>query len=59
MTIYQKAIKVRKICQSKITCEGCIYFNNCKNSIKIFYSPADESIKTISKAIKDEKWNVK
>ena len=59
MTIYQKAIKIRKTCQSKITCEGCNYFSNCKNTNMFFYSPAEESIEKISKIIKKEKWNVK
>ena len=29
MTKYQKAIKVRKICETQSTCEKCIYRNDC------------------------------
>ena len=31
MTIYQKVIKVRKVCETKSKCEDCEYFVNCKN----------------------------
>ena len=30
MTNYQKAIKVRKVCETKEACNTCIYYNNCK-----------------------------
>lgn len=59
MTIYQKAIKVRKVCISKRTCYGCDYFDYCRKTIILFNTPADESITTISKAIKEEKWDIK
>ena len=61
MNIYQKAIKVRKICESKIFCDGmddCPYLENCKNSYAIDFAPQDESIEILAKAIKEEKWNV-
>lgn len=59
MNIYQKAIKLRKECESKENCNDCNYFINCKNSNIIYYIPSDESIEKLSKAIKIEKWNVK
>ena len=58
MTIYQKAIKLRKHCESKTICEGCNYMNMCKHSI-FFFKPANNDIETVAKAIKEEKWNVK
>ena len=59
MTIYQKAIKVRKVCENKKTCIGCIYYYKCTYSDNIYFSPVDESITSIAKAIKEEKWKVK
>lgn len=65
MTIYQKAIKVRKECESRNNCsdcDNCKYYEDCKNSnffILYFFAPADESIEIISKVIIKEKWNVK
>ena len=59
MTIYQKAIKVRKVCESKRSCYICEYYFSCKSSNIILYTPVDESIKTVAKAIKKEKWNIK
>ena len=59
MTIYQKAIKLRKICESRKTCSGCIYNSKCAKSYILLYSPVDEGIKNVAKAIKDEKWEIK
>lgn len=59
MTIYQKAIKVRKVCETQSRCGECKYFDKCKKSNILFFSPADEDIKDIAKAIKDEKWVIK
>lgn len=65
MTNYQKAIKVRKECKSRIHCNDCNkckYYENCKNSNFFrlyFYTPVDENIETLSKVINEEKWNVK
>ena len=59
MTIYQKAIKLRKICESRKTCSGCIYNSKCADSYILPYSPVDEGIKNVAKAIVIEKWNVK
>ena len=57
MTIYQKAIKVRKVCESRTTCKGCEYLKHC---IKCeFLSPIEESLETLANIIKEEKWNVK
>ena len=41
MTIYQKAIKVRKVCESRITCEGCIYADKCKNMRYLLFTLSD------------------
>ena len=57
MTNYQKAIKVRKQCESKKTCEGCNYMNMCKYS-SFFFKPVDKDIETVARAIKREKWKV-
>lgn len=59
MKNYQKAIKVKKVCESRTNCAGCIYANNCANTEILFYTPASENIEEIAKAIKIEKWNVK
>ena len=59
MTIYQKAIKVRKYCENKILCDGCIYRNKCSKSKKLIFTPVDEDIETVARAIKEEKWKVK
>ena len=59
MTIYQKAIKLRKICESRKSCSGCIYNSKCAKSYILQYSPVDEGIKNVAKAIKDEKWDIK
>ena len=59
MTNYQKAIKVRKVCESRVTCEGCIYSDKCKHTNIFFFSPVDEDIETVAEAIQTEKWKVK
>ena len=59
MTIYQKAIKVRKYCENKILCDGCIYRNKCSKSKKLIFAPVDENINDIAEAIREEKWKVK
>ena len=62
MTNYQKAIKVRKTCENQNQCVGeneCIYYKKCSKSVIILFSPMDDNISTIAKAIKQEKWNVK
>ena len=62
MTIYQKAIKVRKVCENQNQCVGekeCIYYKKCSKSNIILFSPIDDNILTIAEAIKQEKWNVK
>ena len=53
MTIYQKAIKVRKVCESKKNCIGCDYYYKCTYSQNILFSPVDEDIKDVAKAIKE------
>ena len=58
MTNYQKAIKLRKQCESKKTCEGCNYMNMCKYS-SFFFKPIDKDIETVAQAIIVEKWKVK
>ena len=59
MTIYQKAIKVRKTCEAQKDCRVCPYYGNCKTSNLFFFTPVDEDIKDITKAIIKEKWIVK
>ena len=59
MNNYQKAIKVRKICDSRTNCEGCIYADKCINTNNLLFTPSDETINDIAIAIKEEKWNVK
>ena len=59
MTIYQKAIKVRKECESQKGCGNCPYDEDCLISNIIFFIPSTSNIKEIAKAIVKEKWNVK
>ena len=59
MTIYQKAIKVRKECETQKACVNCSYDEDCLKSNIIFFIPCTSNIKEIAKAIKEEKWNVK
>ena len=62
MTIYQKAIKVRKTCEKQKQCireNECIYYKKCLLSNIIHYSPIDDNISTIAQAIQKEKWKVK
>ena len=62
MTNYQKAIKVRKTCENQNQCVGeneCIYYKKCSKSKIILFSPMDDNISTIAKAIKQEKWVIK
>ena len=59
MTNYQKAIKLRKVCDNMKTCKDCIYVDNCENTRYLLSPPSDKNIKDIAKAIKEEKWNVK
>ena len=61
MTKYQKAIKVRKICENIPICKGnnkCPYFEKCKVS-ELFNSPCFETIEILANVITKEKWNVK
>ena len=59
MTNYQKAIKVRKTCEDQKDCRECPYYEKCKNTKIFFFSPVEENIEDIARAIKEEKWNVK
>ena len=64
MTKYQKAIKVRKICENASKCKsyngksGCVYFSKCEAS-ELFIPPCYESIEKVADVITKEKWNVK
>ena len=61
MTSYQKAIKVRKVCENTPICKGnkkCPYFEKCKVS-ELINSPCFESIERLAEVIKKEKWNDK
>ena len=59
MTIYQKAIKVRKECETQKECGNCSYNEDCIKSNIIFLIPSTSNIKEIAKAIVIEKWNIK
>ena len=59
MTIYQKAIKVRKECETHFLCTECSYKEQCLNSNIVLLEPRLSEIKEIVKAIVLEKWNVK
>ena len=59
MTIYQKAIKVRKTCEAQKGCRNCPYIKHCIKSNVLIFEPTIEDIKDIAKAIVTEKWNVK
>ena len=59
MTKYQKAIKVRKVCETQSTCEKCKYYDYCKNHFYIRFTPLDVKIEHLSEVIDEEKWNVK
>ena len=64
MNIYQKAIKVRKVCENTLICNRhkgkskCPYFSKCKVS-ELLNSPCFESIEILANVIIKEKWNVK
>ena len=59
MTNYQKAIKVRKTCDVQKDCRECPYYGKCKTTNFFFFSPVEENIEDVAKAIKEEKWIVK
>ena len=59
MTNYQKAIKLRKICENNESCYVCDYYLSCFSSNIIINTPLDVTIKDLTKVIKEEKWNVK
>ena len=58
MTNYQKAIKVRKTCETKSNCEDCKYFVNCKKYFYLQFTPLDVKIEDLAKVIIEEKWKV-
>ena len=59
MTNYQKAIKVRKECETQKVCANCTYKDQCSKSNILFFEPSMENIEDVAKAIVKEKWNVK
>ena len=59
MTIYEKAIKVMKECDTQFLCTDCPYKEQCINSNIVLLEPRLTDLKEISKAIVIEKWNVK
>ena len=63
MTIYQKAIKVRKVCETRENCTTndsiCPYKEHCLKSKIIIFEPNFIKLEVIAKAIVIEKWNVK
>ena len=63
MTNYQKAIKVRKVCETTEHCSindwNCPYKEHCLKSKIVWFEPSWADLKKIAKAIVIEKWNVK
>ena len=59
MNIYQKAIKLRKLCENTKMCKNCKYLEKCKKSNILLFEPAWADIKDIAKAIVKEKWDTK
>ena len=59
MTNYQKAIKVRKVCETQSICERCKYFCYCKKWFYLRFTPLDVNIKDLVEVIKEEKWVIK
>ena len=62
MNNYQKAIKVRKVCETQPYCYSdgynCPYKDYCLNSNIVFISPTFQDLKVVAKAIKEENWKV-
>ena len=62
MTNYQKAIKVRKVCETQAYCNingyNCPYKDYCLKSNIVFINPTFQDLKIVAKAIKEEKWKV-
>ena len=62
MTNYQKAIKVRKVCEIYKECtreDSCPYNDKCYKSNILIFSPENYDIERVAKAIREEKWKVK
>ena len=62
MNNYQKAIKVRKVCETQAYCNingwNCPYKDYCLKSNIVFINPTFQDLKVVAKAIKEEKWKV-
>ena len=62
MNNYQKAIKVRRVCETQAFCSmsgyNCPYKDYSLNSNIVFISPTFQDLKVIAKAIKEENWKV-
>ena len=62
MTNYQKAIKVRKVCETQPYCNingyNCPYKDYCLNSNIVFINPTFQDLKVIAKAIREENWKI-
>ena len=62
MTIYQKAIKMRKTCENTKQCNwggfNCPQNKYCLNSNIVLLSPIDESKEKVAKDILEEEWEV-
>ena len=63
MTNYQKAIKVRKACETRENCitndSICPYKEHCLKSNILIFEPIFYKLKVIARTIVIEKWNVK
>ena len=58
MNIYQKAIKLRKLCENTKMCKDCKYLEKCNKSNILSFEPAWADIKYIAETIVKEKWDV-
>ena len=54
MTNYQKAIKVRKVCETQSKCENCKYYEYCKKNLKFYlrFTPLDVTIEDLLMLLK-------
>ena len=59
MNIYQKAIKLRKLCEITKMCKDCKYLEKCNKSNILSFEPAWANIKYITEVIVKEKWDIK
>ena len=59
LNIFQKAVKIRKICEINDGCTKCPYADKCIDSDIVFFAPVHVSLKDIAEAILVEEWDVR